>query len=237
VFRTLLRTLRDCGLDGVRLVISDAHAGLKAAIARVFAANGETPARDALEQMGAARSGQGHSLIVNACCFTKPHVADQVGAMGWSGANCHSQRQRRITIMKRLATALALSTALLGVGAQEASADEPTAVEFDEEFADLNPCTGSLDTFHILNQSRDHIGHANAFVGIVERTGYTASGFEIVNGRATFVDNNNGIKLSISDQWIQPDTGQRLHVTYILKLDADFNTVVDHFSSRCLWAD
>jgi len=31
-----LRTLRDRGLDGVRLVISDAHAGLKAAIARVF---------------------------------------------------------------------------------------------------------------------------------------------------------------------------------------------------------
>ena len=31
-----LRTLRDRGLDGVRLVISDAHAGLKAAVARVF---------------------------------------------------------------------------------------------------------------------------------------------------------------------------------------------------------
>ncbi|HEY9558022.1 MAG TPA: IS256 family transposase [Acidimicrobiales bacterium] len=31
-----LRTLRDRGLSGVRLVISDAHAGLKAAIARVF---------------------------------------------------------------------------------------------------------------------------------------------------------------------------------------------------------
>ena len=31
-----LRSLRDRGLDGVRLVISDAHAGLKAAIARVF---------------------------------------------------------------------------------------------------------------------------------------------------------------------------------------------------------
>jgi len=31
-----LRTLRDRGLAGVRLVISDAHAGLKAAIARVF---------------------------------------------------------------------------------------------------------------------------------------------------------------------------------------------------------
>lgn len=32
-----LRTLRDRGLTGVRLVISDAHAGLKASIARVFA--------------------------------------------------------------------------------------------------------------------------------------------------------------------------------------------------------
>jgi putative transposase len=32
-----LRTLRDRGLDGVRLVISDAHSGLKASIARVFA--------------------------------------------------------------------------------------------------------------------------------------------------------------------------------------------------------
>ncbi len=32
-----LRTLRDRGLDGVKLVISDAHAGLKASIARVFA--------------------------------------------------------------------------------------------------------------------------------------------------------------------------------------------------------
>ena len=34
---TFLRSLRDRGLAGVRLVISDAHAGLKAAIARVFA--------------------------------------------------------------------------------------------------------------------------------------------------------------------------------------------------------
>ncbi len=34
---SFLRTLRDRGLGGVRLVISDAHAGLKAAIARVFA--------------------------------------------------------------------------------------------------------------------------------------------------------------------------------------------------------
>jgi putative transposase len=32
-----LRTLRDRGLSGVRLVISDAHSGLKASIARVFA--------------------------------------------------------------------------------------------------------------------------------------------------------------------------------------------------------
>jgi putative transposase len=32
-----LRTLRDRGLSGVKLVISDAHAGLKASIARVFA--------------------------------------------------------------------------------------------------------------------------------------------------------------------------------------------------------
>ncbi len=37
---SFLRTLRDRGLDGVRLVISDAHAGLKAAIARVFAGAG-----------------------------------------------------------------------------------------------------------------------------------------------------------------------------------------------------
>jgi len=33
---SFLRPLRDRGLDGVKLVISDAHAGLKAAIARVF---------------------------------------------------------------------------------------------------------------------------------------------------------------------------------------------------------
>jgi transposase-like protein len=33
---TFLRSLRERGLSGVRLVISDAHAGLKAAIARVF---------------------------------------------------------------------------------------------------------------------------------------------------------------------------------------------------------
>ncbi|MAT05530.1 MAG: hypothetical protein CL424_10865 [Acidimicrobiaceae bacterium] len=37
VFQTaFLHTLRDRGLDGVRLVISDAHSGLKASIARVF---------------------------------------------------------------------------------------------------------------------------------------------------------------------------------------------------------
>jgi putative transposase len=33
---TFLRSLKDRGLGGVQLVISDAHAGLKAAIARVL---------------------------------------------------------------------------------------------------------------------------------------------------------------------------------------------------------
>ncbi len=138
--------------------------------------------------------------------------------------------------MRRLATAFALSTALLGVGAPTASADAPTVVEFDEHFPDVNSCTGSLDMFHIHNVGHDHGGHPNGFVSVVQRTGYTASGFEVVNGRAAFVVNDNGLKLSISDQWIQPETGQRLHATYILKLDSDFNVVVENFSSRCLGA-
>ncbi len=37
---SFLRSLRDRGLDGVKLVISDGHAGLKAAIARVFQGTG-----------------------------------------------------------------------------------------------------------------------------------------------------------------------------------------------------
>jgi putative transposase len=39
-WRAFLRGLRVGGLDGVRLCISDAHAGLKAAIARCWAARG-----------------------------------------------------------------------------------------------------------------------------------------------------------------------------------------------------
>lgn len=138
--------------------------------------------------------------------------------------------------MKRLAATLALSTASLGVGAQVASADEPTIVEFEEVFPDVNSCTQTLDVFHIHNVARDHVGHDNVFVSAVQRTGYTDSGFEMVAGQASFVQNGNGLKLSISDQWIQPETGLRLHATYILKLDSNFNAVVDNFSSRCLGA-
>jgi putative transposase len=35
-WRAFLRSLRERGLDGVKLAISDAHAGLKAAIAQVL---------------------------------------------------------------------------------------------------------------------------------------------------------------------------------------------------------
>jgi putative transposase len=75
---TFLRSLRDRGLAGVRLVISDAHAGLKAAIARVF--SGATwqrckvhTMRNVLAAVPAASKEMGACQMV---CVGAPHPVE-----------------------------------------------------------------------------------------------------------------------------------------------------------------
>jgi putative transposase len=70
-----LRSLRACGLGGIRLVISDAHTGLKAAIARVFEATwqrcGVHWMRNALTQ-----ASRGQHTVVAALAIVLGPMAD-----------------------------------------------------------------------------------------------------------------------------------------------------------------
>jgi len=85
-----LRSLKDRGLDGLKLVISDAHTGLKAAIARVFEASWQR-CRVHWMRNALAHVPKGHHTVVAAAIrqtFTQPdqkgaqdvwrHVADQL---------------------------------------------------------------------------------------------------------------------------------------------------------------
>jgi transposase-like protein len=85
-----LRSLKDRGLDGLKLVISDAHTGLKAAIARVFEASWQR-CRVHWMRNALAHVPKGQHTVVAAAirqAFTQPdqkgaqdvwrHVADQL---------------------------------------------------------------------------------------------------------------------------------------------------------------
>jgi putative transposase len=79
-----LRSLKTRGLDGVQLVISDAHAGLKAAIAAVFVGAGWQRCRVHFLRNVLALVPKGHSEMVAAAVrtiFAQPdpaHVRDQL---------------------------------------------------------------------------------------------------------------------------------------------------------------
>ena len=79
-FRTeFLRSLRARGLAGVRLVISDAHTGLKAAIARVFEGGG---VKRLVQRINRSRNGQRCRVhwMRNALAFAVAIVARTDGA-------------------------------------------------------------------------------------------------------------------------------------------------------------
>ena len=118
-----------------------------------------------------------------------------------------------------------------------AHADQPTELVQSYDFVDVNACTSEPDVFHVDVDVRVHDGHAANIVVIGDRqTGWTDSGFELVQGRSSFVQNHAIERVALLDVWEHPDTGDRLVARFVVVVDLSAGEVrVDSFVTvRCL---
>lgn len=114
----------------------------------------------------------------------------------------------------------AMSVALL---AGPALADKPITFTGSVTFPDDNPCTPGFDpTEHMV--TIDFVTtlheHENNIVAYTERSGTTSSGFTMINGRDSFVVNDNVLHLNLMDQWRHPD-GSKFLARFTLLIDLD----------------
>lgn len=139
--------------------------------------------------------------------------------------------------MRRALVATMAAAMFLTVLAGPALADKPVTFTGSVTFPDDNPCTPVFDPFeHVV--TIDFVTtvheHENNIVGYSERSGTTDSGFTMINGRDSFVDNGNVLHVSLMDQWRHPD-GSKFLARFTLLLDLDTGEVqVEKGELRCL---
>lgn len=99
------------------------------------------------------------------------------------------------------------ATMFLTVLAGPALAEKPITFTGSVTFPDDNPCTPEFDpdehlvTINFVTTVHEH---ENNIVAYSERSGTTDSGFTMINGRDSFVDNGNVLHVSLMDQWRHP---------------------------------
>jgi len=121
---------------------------------------------------------------------------------------------------------LALSTALW--------ADKPLRSVESEEFVDLDPCTGQPTTITLYFDIGLHF-HKNNFVAVAKRSGETSSGYHMVGGHETYVENygSTTVKDSFVDNW--HGNGRVWQVGGVFVYNWELDAVrVDKFVGRCL---
>jgi len=122
---------------------------------------------------------------------------------------------------------LALSTALW--------ADKPLRFVEVEEFVDLDPCTDQPHTVTLYFDVGVHF-HRNNYVAEIKRSGETSSGYHMVGGHQTYVENYSSttFKNGFSDNWHAED-GRVWKVAAVFVYNWELGTVrVDKFTFRCL---
>lgn len=133
--------------------------------------------------------------------------------------------------------AAAMSVILL---AGPALADKPLTFTASDTFPDDNPCTPVFDPFEHLVTIDLVITvheHENNIVAYSERSGTTSSGFTMINGRDSFVDNGNVLHFNLMDQWQHAD-GSKFLARFTLLIDLDTDEVqVAKGELRCLGND
>ena len=138
---------------------------------------------------------------------------------------------------RRVLVAIVLALVSLALFAGSALADKPFTFTGSVTFPDDNPCTPVFDPLEHL-VTIDFVvtvhEHENNIVAFAERSGTTSSGFTMINGRDSFVDNGNVLRGNLMDQWQHPD-GSKLQArgTFLVNLNTA-EVQVEKGALRCL---
>ena len=113
-----------------------------------------------------------------------------------------------------------------------AAADPPTALQFEDTFDDVNPCTGDTMTVTIASTTFVHF-HGSRIVAHTERTITTSDG-SVGHGAESFVDNGQIGRGRFTDIMTNP-SGYRFRARGLFVFDISTETQrVDRFELTCL---
>lgn len=132
---------------------------------------------------------------------------------------------------------LAVAVLAIFTSVSPASADAPIIVESSATFEDVNPCTGELHeiTLSFVDRIHEHDGN---FLYTSDRSGTTDTGFSIVNGTESFVDNGRVIRGTFVDNWANPETDERFQARGAFVFNVNrLSLKVDRFTLRCVAAE
>ena len=136
--------------------------------------------------------------------------------------------------MHRRLTLLMTIVLLIGLMAAPAAADRPaTFGPFADGFVGTDPCTGLEHVGTLEFTIYAHEGHSNNFLGRVETTGTTDSGYVMIGGHNVFQENDNVFVSSFDEIWRNPDSGAMYKTTSVFRITGN-GIVVDTFDLRCI---
>ena len=135
--------------------------------------------------------------------------------------------------MRRLTLVAVIGMMFATVLAVPALADAPFTFSDSSTFEDVNPCSGEVDEITINFEVSIH-EHRNNFVVTVGRSGSTDSGYTMIGGTETYVENRGGVHDAFVDQWRHPD-GSKFMVHGIIGYNANQDEVkVEKFGLTCI---
>lgn len=114
-----------------------------------------------------------------------------------------------------------------------AAADPPTAFPIEDEFEDVNPCTGNVMTVTFLGTAFVHF-HDSRIVAHAHRTITTSDG-SVGHGTDSFIDNGQIVMFRFTDIMTNTSGGYRFRARGVFVLDVSTETVrVERFELICL---
>lgn len=133
----------------------------------------------------------------------------------------------------RRATRALIAIALFVVMAAPAAADAPILLSESFTFVDENPCTGEDHQVTIDVETSVHL-HDDRVVIYESRSGTTDSGYTMIAGTLSFVDNGNVVRGAFVDQWRNDDGSKfRARGNFLINLNTE-ELLVDNFSLTCI---
>lgn len=135
--------------------------------------------------------------------------------------------------MGRATVIAVVSVVLVMLMVTPVSAERPFTFSDSVTFTDVNPCDG-LDMEVTINFVVSIHEHPNNFVVVVDRSGTIDSGFTMIAGAESFVENRNVVRGAFVDQWRHPDGSKfRVRGNFIFNVN-QLELLVDNFSLLCI---